>query len=160
MYSKQCISKQFIKELWRQSFGDMWYCLPQDGHCSLKREAVSGTDRKAKRRLERDGLDGGGRCRAKKPQKKKIKLNKNKSRDNKAAPSSPSLTSDPSPSEDSEEDMALCPAEDCQQPEGDEVGPLTYTHCYKSDPYISMKLIWSMLNTNLCIQTLTILQKG
>ncbi|XP_023659863.1 lysine (K)-specific demethylase 5Ba isoform X2 [Paramormyrops kingsleyae] len=93
----------------------------EDGHCSLKREAVSGTDRKAKRRLERDGVDGGGRCRAKKPQKKKIKLNKNKSRDSKAAPSSPSLTSDPSPSEDSEEDMALCPAEDCQQPEGDEV---------------------------------------
>ncbi|XP_061114358.1 lysine-specific demethylase 5B-B-like isoform X2 [Conger conger] len=87
----------------------------EDGVSGLKKDAVNGTDRKAKRRLEREGPDRDRRERAKKPQKKKPKL----SRESRAA--SPSVLSDSSPSEDSEEDMALCPAERCQQPEGDEV---------------------------------------
>ncbi|XP_036388458.1 lysine-specific demethylase 5B-B isoform X1 [Megalops cyprinoides] len=96
----------------------------EDGVSSLKKEAVNGgADRKAKRRLEREGPEGECRDRVKKPQKKKPKLKREKSRDSKAASASPSpsLPSDFSPSEDSEEDMALCPAERCQQPEGDEV---------------------------------------
>ncbi|MFT7814079.1 lysine-specific demethylase 5B isoform X2, partial [Arapaima gigas] len=89
--------------------------------CTYCKEVGGGVDRKAKRRLEHEGQDKEGRCQAKKPQKKKPKLKK-KNHEGKAAPvSSPSQLSDPSPSDDSEEDMVLCPAECCQQPEGDEV---------------------------------------
>ncbi|XP_064153926.1 lysine-specific demethylase 5B-B [Anguilla rostrata] len=94
----------------------------EDGVSGLKKEVVNGTEKKAKRRLERERRD-----RAKKPQKKKPKLNQEKSQESVTATSSvlsgssPSVLSDSSPSEDSEEDMALCPAERCQQPEGDEV---------------------------------------
>uniref|UniRef100_A0A8C9SL86 [histone H3]-trimethyl-L-lysine(4) demethylase n=1 Tax=Scleropages formosus TaxID=113540 RepID=A0A8C9SL86_SCLFO len=87
------------------------------GLSSHKKEVGCGLDKKAKRRLEREG-----RCRTKKPQKKKPKLSKEKSREGKTAPTpSPSQLSDLSPSDDSEDDMVLCPAECCQQPEGDEV---------------------------------------
>ncbi|KAJ8258050.1 hypothetical protein GJAV_G00192630 [Gymnothorax javanicus] len=91
----------------------------EDGVSGLQKETVNGTDRKAKRRLEKDGPDRECRDRAKKPKKKKPKLNKERSQASSSA--SPSVLSDSSPSEDSEEDMALCPAERCQQPEGEEV---------------------------------------
>uniref|UniRef100_A0A8C9S9W8 [histone H3]-trimethyl-L-lysine(4) demethylase n=1 Tax=Scleropages formosus TaxID=113540 RepID=A0A8C9S9W8_SCLFO len=98
-----------------------WFHSPGrgEGHeeARVGKEVGCGLDKKAKRRLEREG-----RCRTKKPQKKKPKLSKEKSREGKTAPTpSPSQLSDLSPSDDSEDDMVLCPAECCQQPEGDEV---------------------------------------
>ncbi|KAG9352857.1 hypothetical protein JZ751_017433 [Albula glossodonta] len=108
----------------------------RDGTSSLKKEAVNNADRRAKRHLEREGWNGQRRDKAKKPQKKKAKLIKEKSRDCKQASASPSaqslplspssslsnsLYTDLSHSEDSEEDIDLCPAEKCQRPEGDEV---------------------------------------
>ncbi|XP_066559598.1 lysine (K)-specific demethylase 5Ba isoform X3 [Amia ocellicauda] len=93
----------------------------EDGSCSFKREAVNGGEKKQKRHLEKEGPGGERRDRVKKPQKKKPKLNKEKSRDGKSASASPSRHSELSHSEDSEEDMAVCPAERCQQPGGEEV---------------------------------------
>ncbi|XP_061075789.1 lysine (K)-specific demethylase 5Ba [Conger conger] len=87
---------------------------------------AGGAGRKAKRRLERQNrADGGQRARDRTPQKKP-KLKRQKSPDGK--PTSPSLplapphAPSPAPlSDDSEEDMELCPAGVCQQPEADEV---------------------------------------
>ncbi|KAI1893098.1 hypothetical protein AGOR_G00140400 [Albula goreensis] len=95
----------------------------EDGISSLKKDAMSGMDKKAKRRLEREGPDRDHRDRARKPQKKKPKLNREKGRAPSSLSPSPSssVLSDFSHSDDSEEDMALCPAEMCQLPEGDEV---------------------------------------
>ncbi|XP_036386380.1 lysine (K)-specific demethylase 5Ba [Megalops cyprinoides] len=99
----------------------------RDGLSGLKKEAVNGVDKKAKRRLEKGGRDGENWGKAKRARKK----TKEKSREGKllsAVPSptlflssSPSSLPDLSPSEDSDDDMALCPAERCQQPEGEEV---------------------------------------
>ncbi|KAG9333773.1 hypothetical protein JZ751_010216 [Albula glossodonta] len=88
-----------------------------------EKDAMSGMDKKAKRRLEREGPDRDHRDRARKPQKKKPKLNREKGRTPSSLSPSPSssVLSDFSHSDDSEEDMALCPAEMCQLPEGDEV---------------------------------------
>uniref|UniRef100_A0A673XS44 [histone H3]-trimethyl-L-lysine(4) demethylase n=1 Tax=Salmo trutta TaxID=8032 RepID=A0A673XS44_SALTR len=90
----------------------------QDG---LKKEVVNGVEKKAKRRLEREALETERRDKAKKLQNKRQKMNKEKNLERRAASTSSSPRSDFSQSDDSEEEMAMCPAEGCQQPEGDEV---------------------------------------
>lgn len=57
-----------------------------------------------------------------KPKRKKQRMGTEKQRERKAASVS---ASDVSQSEDSEEDMTQCPAENCLQPEGEEVGKWT-----------------------------------
>uniref|UniRef100_A0A673XK43 [histone H3]-trimethyl-L-lysine(4) demethylase n=1 Tax=Salmo trutta TaxID=8032 RepID=A0A673XK43_SALTR len=78
-------------------------------------------EKKAKRRLEREALETERRDKAKKLQNKRQKMNKEKNLERRAASTSSSPRSDFSQSDDSEEEMAMCPAEGCQQPEGDEV---------------------------------------
>uniref|UniRef100_A0A8C6P7H2 [histone H3]-trimethyl-L-lysine(4) demethylase n=1 Tax=Nothobranchius furzeri TaxID=105023 RepID=A0A8C6P7H2_NOTFU len=75
--------------------------------------------RKAKRRLEREGLDTEHRGKDKKRSHKRQRMNKKKTQRRPTSTSS-SPRSDFSQS-DSDEDMAMCPAESCQLPEGDEV---------------------------------------
>ncbi|XP_028980169.2 lysine-specific demethylase 5B-B isoform X2 [Esox lucius] len=87
----------------------------------LKKEVVSGAEKKAKRRLERGALEAEHRDKAKKLQNKRQKMNMEKNLERRAASTSSSPRSDVSHSDDSEEEMAVCPAEGCQQPEGDEV---------------------------------------
>uniref|UniRef100_A0A8L0DUI1 [histone H3]-trimethyl-L-lysine(4) demethylase n=1 Tax=Oncorhynchus mykiss TaxID=8022 RepID=A0A8L0DUI1_ONCMY len=82
------------------------------------KEGVNGAEKKAKRRLEREAVEPERRDKAKKLQNKRQKMNKDKNLERKAASTS-SSHSDFSQSDDSEEEM--CPAEGCQQPEGDEV---------------------------------------
>uniref|UniRef100_A0A8C7FQA6 [histone H3]-trimethyl-L-lysine(4) demethylase n=1 Tax=Oncorhynchus kisutch TaxID=8019 RepID=A0A8C7FQA6_ONCKI len=84
----------------------------------LIKEGVNGAEKKAKRRLEREAVEPECRDKAKKLQNKRQKMNKDKNLERKAASTS-SSHSDFSQSDDSEEEM--CPAEGCQQPEGDEV---------------------------------------
>uniref|UniRef100_A0A8C7QUJ7 [histone H3]-trimethyl-L-lysine(4) demethylase n=1 Tax=Oncorhynchus mykiss TaxID=8022 RepID=A0A8C7QUJ7_ONCMY len=83
-----------------------------------EKEGVNGAEKKAKRRLEREAVEPERRDKAKKLQNKRQKMNKDKNLERKAASTS-SSHSDFSQSDDSEEEM--CPAEGCQQPEGDEV---------------------------------------
>uniref|UniRef100_A0A4W5KDI6 [histone H3]-trimethyl-L-lysine(4) demethylase n=1 Tax=Hucho hucho TaxID=62062 RepID=A0A4W5KDI6_9TELE len=80
---------------------------------------VNVAEKKAKRRLEREAVEPERRDKAKKLQNKRQKMNKEKNLERKAASTSSSPHSDFSLSDDSEEEM--CPAEGCQQPEGDEV---------------------------------------
>ena len=61
----------------------------------------------------------------KKPHYKRQKMNKDKSLERRAASTSSSPRSDFSQSDDSDEEMSECPAESCQQPEGDEVNKLS-----------------------------------
>uniref|UniRef100_A0A7N6BMC8 [histone H3]-trimethyl-L-lysine(4) demethylase n=1 Tax=Anabas testudineus TaxID=64144 RepID=A0A7N6BMC8_ANATE len=75
---------------------------------------------KAKRRLETEGLDAERRVKNKKPSHKRQKMNK-KNLQRRPTSTSSSPRSDFSQSDDSEEEIAVCPAERCQQPEGDEV---------------------------------------
>lgn len=75
---------------------------------------MAGSEKKAKRHLEREG------GKDKKHSHKRQKMNK-KSLQLRAASTSSSPRSDFSQSDDSEEEMAVCPAERCQLPEGDEV---------------------------------------
>uniref|UniRef100_A0A8C7FQ63 [histone H3]-trimethyl-L-lysine(4) demethylase n=1 Tax=Oncorhynchus kisutch TaxID=8019 RepID=A0A8C7FQ63_ONCKI len=89
-----------------------------DGKDGLIKEGVNGAEKKAKRRLEREAVEPECRDKAKKLQNKRQKMNKDKNLERKAASTS-SSHSDFSQSDDSEEEM--CPAEGCQQPEGDEV---------------------------------------
>uniref|UniRef100_A0A673XWT6 [histone H3]-trimethyl-L-lysine(4) demethylase n=1 Tax=Salmo trutta TaxID=8032 RepID=A0A673XWT6_SALTR len=84
-----------------------------------KREVLNGAEKKAKRRLEREAVEPERRDKAKKLQNKRQKMNKEKNLERKAASTTSSPHSDFSQSDDSEEEM--CPAEGCQQPEGDEV---------------------------------------
>ena len=60
----------------------------------------------------------------KKPHYKRQKMSKDKSLERRAASTSSSPRSDFSQSDDSDEEMSECPAESCQQPEGDEVNKL------------------------------------
>uniref|UniRef100_A0A665T9U0 [histone H3]-trimethyl-L-lysine(4) demethylase n=1 Tax=Echeneis naucrates TaxID=173247 RepID=A0A665T9U0_ECHNA len=83
-------------------------------------ETMSVTDKKAKRHLERDGLDGERRLKDRKHSHKRQKINK-KNLQRRPASTSSSPRSDFSQSDDSDEEMAVCPAEMCQLPEGDEV---------------------------------------
>ncbi|KAI4881507.1 hypothetical protein NFI96_012323 [Prochilodus magdalenae] len=87
-----------------------------------ERDAVTSAEKKAKRRMENEGL--GLEVREQGISKrKKPRTSNEKRRERKAASvsASPSYLSDLSPSDDSEEDMVLCPAESCLQPAGDEV---------------------------------------
>uniref|UniRef100_A0A8C7FNS0 [histone H3]-trimethyl-L-lysine(4) demethylase n=1 Tax=Oncorhynchus kisutch TaxID=8019 RepID=A0A8C7FNS0_ONCKI len=93
-------------------------CIPLQGQfCGIK-QCLNGAEKKAKRRLEREAVEPECRDKAKKLQNKRQKMNKDKNLERKAASTS-SSHSDFSQSDDSEEEM--CPAEGCQQPEGDEV---------------------------------------
>ncbi|XP_017548957.2 lysine-specific demethylase 5B-B isoform X1 [Pygocentrus nattereri] len=89
-----------------------------------ERDAVISAEKKAKRRIEKEGLGLDTEVRERGISKrKKQRMSKEKRRERKAASvsASPSYLSDLSPSDDSEEDMILCPAESCLQPAGDEV---------------------------------------
>ncbi len=93
--------------------------LFQDG-VNGARETMSGSEKKAKRHLEREGLDTERRGKDKKHSHKRQKMNKtNLQRRQTSTSTSP--RSDYSQSDDSDEEMAVCPAERCQLPEGDEV---------------------------------------
>uniref|UniRef100_A0A3Q2G4C5 [histone H3]-trimethyl-L-lysine(4) demethylase n=1 Tax=Cyprinodon variegatus TaxID=28743 RepID=A0A3Q2G4C5_CYPVA len=106
-------------------------CIPLQGQNSLciqtydgstsTRDTMTPSERKAKRRLERGGLpDAEPRGRDKKHSHKRQKVNKKKPQRRPASTSS-SPRSDFSQSDDSDEEMAVCPAESCLLPEGDEV---------------------------------------
>lgn len=86
-------------------------------------------EKKAKRRLEKEemGLKIDVRERDV-PKRKKQRLRREKRKERKSASvsASPTYLSDLSQSDDSEEDMILCPAESCLQPAGDEVCFLLY----------------------------------
>uniref|UniRef100_A0A8C1MA55 [histone H3]-trimethyl-L-lysine(4) demethylase n=1 Tax=Cyprinus carpio TaxID=7962 RepID=A0A8C1MA55_CYPCA len=95
------------------------YLTPK--HSSPQREvrsgdAITSAEKKAKRRMNRE--DAEIRDRGMKPKSKKQRMVTEKRRERKAASVS---ASDVSQSEDSEEDMTQCPAENCLQPEGEEV---------------------------------------
>ncbi|XP_042347127.1 lysine-specific demethylase 5B-B isoform X2 [Plectropomus leopardus] len=89
--------------------------LNQDGGNSV-RETSTGSEKKAKRHLEREGSDAERRMKDRKHSHKRQKMNKKR-----PASTSSSPRSDFSQSDDSDEEMAVCPAERCQLPEGDEV---------------------------------------
>lgn len=78
-------------------------------------------EKKAKRRMEREemGLKIDVRERGI-PKRKKQRMRSEK-RKAASLSASPNYPSDLSQSDDSEEDMILCPAESCLQPAGDEV---------------------------------------
>lgn len=80
------------------------------------RESTTGSEKKVKRHLERESPDVEHRGKDKKHSHKRQKINKKR-----PASTSSSLRSDFSQSDDSDEEMAVCPAERCQLPEGDEV---------------------------------------
>lgn len=85
------------------------------------RETMAAAGKKSKRHLDREGSDaGGGRRKDKKQTHKRQKMNK-KNPQHRATSTSSSPRSDFSQSDDSDEEMAVCPAERCQLPEGDEV---------------------------------------
>ncbi|XP_062855118.1 lysine-specific demethylase 5B-B [Trichomycterus rosablanca] len=89
----------------------------------MERDAVTPAEKKAKRRMEIDeemGSDVEARER-RFLKRKKQRMRKEKRRERKATSASPTYLSDMSQSDDSEEDMVLCPAESCLQPAGDEV---------------------------------------
>lgn len=82
---------------------------------------MNGSEKKAKRHLEREGLAAEHRGKDKKHYHKRQKMSKEKNLDRRSASTSSSPRSDFSQSDDSDEEMAVCPAERCQLPEGDEV---------------------------------------
>uniref|UniRef100_A0A671LST6 [histone H3]-trimethyl-L-lysine(4) demethylase n=1 Tax=Sinocyclocheilus anshuiensis TaxID=1608454 RepID=A0A671LST6_9TELE len=89
---------------------------PQREVRSVKLYAITSAEKKAKRRMNREEAEI--RDRGMKPKSKKQRMGTEKRRERKAASVS---ASDVSQSEDSEEDMTQCPAENCLQPEGEEV---------------------------------------
>uniref|UniRef100_A0A672HS27 [histone H3]-trimethyl-L-lysine(4) demethylase n=1 Tax=Salarias fasciatus TaxID=181472 RepID=A0A672HS27_SALFA len=93
---------------------------PFQNGASDVRETVNGSEKKAKRHMEREGSDADCRAKDKKHSHKRQKMNKKKQHRRPASTSS-SPRSDFSQSDDSDEEMAVCPAERCQLPEGDEV---------------------------------------
>lgn len=76
-----------------------------------------GSEKKTKRHMEKEGLEAERRAKDKKHSHKRQKMNKK----NLQRRTSSSPRSDFSQSDDSDEEMAVCPAERCQLPEGDEV---------------------------------------
>uniref|UniRef100_A0A8C2ESJ5 [histone H3]-trimethyl-L-lysine(4) demethylase n=1 Tax=Cyprinus carpio TaxID=7962 RepID=A0A8C2ESJ5_CYPCA len=98
-----CLRSKFITSL----------CLPL---CPQQRDAITSAEKKAKRRMNREETEI--RDRGIKPKSKKQRMGTEKRRERKEASVS---ASDVSQSEDSEEDMTQCPAENCLQPEGEEV---------------------------------------
>ncbi|KAM4610848.1 lysine-specific demethylase 5B-B [Polymixia lowei] len=96
--------------------------LPQnEDEVSVMKEVTNGSEKKAKRHLERESLEARRRRKDKKRYHKRQKMNKEKSLERRATSTSSSPRSDFSQSDDSDEEMAMCPAERCQLPEGDEV---------------------------------------
>uniref|UniRef100_A0A3P9DKU1 [histone H3]-trimethyl-L-lysine(4) demethylase n=1 Tax=Maylandia zebra TaxID=106582 RepID=A0A3P9DKU1_9CICH len=89
--------------------------LNQDGA-----KGASSSEKKVKRHLERDSSDGERRAKDKKHSHKRQKMNK-KNPQRRQTSTSSSPRSNFSQSDDSDEEMAVCPAERCQLPEGDEV---------------------------------------
>lgn len=87
------------------------------------------SEKKVKRHLEREDLGSEGR-RDKKHTHKRQKMNK-KSLQRRAASTSSSPRSDFSQSDDSDEEIVTCPAERCQQPEGDEVRKPRHSYAKK-----------------------------
>lgn len=82
---------------------------------------MTGSEKKVKRLLDREGLDEERRPKDKKHAHKRQKMNKKTSLQRRPTSTSSSPRSDFSQSDDSDEEMAVCPAERCQLPEGDEV---------------------------------------
>lgn len=83
-------------------------------------EAMAVSEKKAKRHLERDSSDAKFRGNEKKLSLKRRKMSK-KHLHRRPASTSSSPRSDFSQSDNSDEEIAVCPAERCQMPEGDEV---------------------------------------
>ncbi|XP_070766627.1 lysine-specific demethylase 5B-B [Enoplosus armatus] len=105
----------------RMQFNSQGNNLPLDqDDVNGVRETMIGSEKKAKRHLEREGLDAEHRGKDKKHSHKRQKMNK-KNPQRRPASTSSSPRSDFSQSDDSDEEMAVCPAERCQLPEGDEV---------------------------------------
>ncbi|RXN18439.1 lysine-specific demethylase 5B-B-like isoform X2 [Labeo rohita] len=92
------------------------YLTPKHSSPQREGDAITSAEKKAKRRMNREETEI--RDRGMKPKSKKQRMGKEKRRERKAASVS---ASDVSQSEDSEEDMTQCPAENCLQPEGEEV---------------------------------------
>uniref|UniRef100_A0A8C4HX46 [histone H3]-trimethyl-L-lysine(4) demethylase n=1 Tax=Dicentrarchus labrax TaxID=13489 RepID=A0A8C4HX46_DICLA len=91
-------------------------------HTNRCMETMTGSEKKSKRHLEREGSDAERRVKDKKHSHKRQKMNKkNLQRRPTSTSTSSSPRSDFSQSDDSDEEMAVCPAERCQLPEGDEV---------------------------------------
>ncbi|KAG7519301.1 lysine-specific demethylase 5B-B-like isoform X2 [Solea senegalensis] len=84
------------------------------------REIRPDSGKKMKRHLEREGSDAECRRKDKKHSHKRQRINK-KNPQHRPTSTSSSPRSDFSQSEESDEEMAVCPAERCQLPEGDEV---------------------------------------
>uniref|UniRef100_A0A7N6B8M6 [histone H3]-trimethyl-L-lysine(4) demethylase n=1 Tax=Anabas testudineus TaxID=64144 RepID=A0A7N6B8M6_ANATE len=100
-----------------------WHTNTDSDQVPTNKNLVNNThhkEKKAKRRLETEGLDAERRVKNKKPSHKRQKMNK-KNLQRRPTSTSSSPRSDFSQSDDSEEEIAVCPAERCQQPEGDEV---------------------------------------
>uniref|UniRef100_A0A3Q0S285 [histone H3]-trimethyl-L-lysine(4) demethylase n=1 Tax=Amphilophus citrinellus TaxID=61819 RepID=A0A3Q0S285_AMPCI len=95
-----------------------WFYFQDDA--KGMREGTMGSEKKAKRHLERDSSDGERRGKDKKHSHKRQKTNK-KNPQRRQTSTSSSPRSNLSQSDDSDEEMAVCPAERCQLPEGDEV---------------------------------------
>uniref|UniRef100_A0A8D3BQ12 [histone H3]-trimethyl-L-lysine(4) demethylase n=1 Tax=Scophthalmus maximus TaxID=52904 RepID=A0A8D3BQ12_SCOMX len=94
---------------------------PTDGRMSSPQDESTDkhvSEKKAKRHLEKEELDAERRLKEKKLSHKRQKMNKKKLQ---RRPTSTSPRSDFSQSDDSDEEMAVCPAERCQLPEGEEV---------------------------------------
>lgn len=88
--------------------------------CFYFQDGINTSEKKAKRHLETEGLDAERRVKDKKHSHKRQKMNK-KNLQRRLTSTSSSPRSDFSQSDESDEEMAMCPAERCQQPEGDEV---------------------------------------
>ncbi|XP_077454507.1 lysine-specific demethylase 5B-B isoform X2 [Stigmatopora argus] len=84
------------------------------------RDALAASEKKAKRHLERDAFNGEHWARDTKHSRKRQKISQ-KDLQRRPASNLSSPRSDISQSDESDEDMAVCPAERCQLPEGDEV---------------------------------------
>lgn len=92
------------------------YLTPKHSSPQRERDAITSAEKKAKRRMNREETEISDR--GMKLKSKKQRMGSEKRRERKAASVS---ASDVSQSEDSGEDMTLCPAENCLQPEGEEV---------------------------------------
>ncbi|XP_029994151.1 lysine-specific demethylase 5B-B-like isoform X1 [Sphaeramia orbicularis] len=92
----------------------------QEKHLPSNQDCVNSSEKKAKRLLERENLETECRGNDKKHSYKRQKMNK-KPLQRRPASTSSSPRSDFSQSDNSDEEMAVCPAERCQMPEGDEV---------------------------------------
>lgn len=88
--------------------------------CYCFQDGVATSEKKSKRHMETEGLDAEHRAKNRKHSHKRQKMNK-KNLQRRPTSTSPSPRSDFSQSDESDEEIAVCPAERCQQPEGDEV---------------------------------------